>query len=120
MAHNFKKLQIWQKGMDLTDMTFVYCKALPGSGRFNLIDQINRSTCSIPSNIAEGSGKRSNLQFAEYLSIALSSSYELETQLMICERRKYGDNILLTQAMKLVSELQRMIFTYREKILNDN
>ncbi|CAN5470542.1 hypothetical protein BH11BAC1_BH11BAC1_19720 [soil metagenome] len=100
-------------------MTFVYCKALPGSERFNLIDQINRSTCSIPSNIAEGSGKRSKLQFAEYLSIALSSAYELETQLMICERRKYGDSKLLAESIKLTSDLQRMIFTYREKILNE-
>jgi len=65
MAHNFKKLHIWQKGMELTDITYAYCKELPTSERFNLIDQINRSTCSIPSNIAEGSGKRSKLQFAE-------------------------------------------------------
>jgi len=85
----------------------------------NLIDQINRSTCSIPSNIAEGLGKRSNLQFAEYLSIALSSAYELETQLMICQRRNYGDHNILSQCIKLVPELQRMIFTYREKILNE-
>lgn len=119
MAHNFRKLLIWQKGIDLTDMTFVYCKELPNTERFNLIDQINRSTCSIPSNIAEGSGKRSNLQFAEYLSIALSSAYELETQLLICLRRNYGDSSLLSKCMKLVPELQSMIFTYREKILNE-
>jgi four helix bundle protein len=65
--------------MDLTDIIFNYCKDLPKEERFNLIDQMNRSSCSIPSNIAEGSGKRTNLQFKEYLSISLCSAYELET-----------------------------------------
>src|SRR5690349_8646081 len=92
MGHNFKKLIIWEKSMDLCDLVFKYAGDLPRTERFNLIDQMNRSSCSIPSNIAEGSGKRSNLQFAEYLSTAISSAYELETQLLICERRKYGNS----------------------------
>ena len=95
MAHNFKQLLIWQKSMDLTDLIFLYCKDLPKEERFNIIDQMNRSSCSIPSNIAEGSGKRTKLQFAEYLSVSLRSSFELETQLLISERRKYGVKELL-------------------------
>ena len=118
MLHNFKNLTIWQRSMDLTDLTYVYCKGLPVDERYNLIDQINRSACSIPSNIAEGSGKRTNLQFGEYLSISLTSSYELETQLLICERRKYGDSKLLMTLLKSLSEIQRMIFAFRNKILN--
>ena len=119
MAHNFKQLMIWQKSMDLTDLIFLYCKDLPKEERYNLIDQMNRASCSIPSNIAEGSGKRTKLQFAEYLSISLSSSYELETQLLISERRKYGKEELLTQALNLVTEIQKMIFSFREKVAND-
>ena len=79
---------------------------------------MNRSSCSIPSNIAEGSGKRTKLQFSEYLSISLSSSYELETQLLISERRKYGNTELLMQTLGLVTEVQKMIFTFREKVAN--
>lgn len=119
MAHNFKQLMIWQKSMDLTDLIFLYCKDLPKDERYNLIDQMNRSSCSIPSNIAEGSGKRTKLQFAEYLSISLSSSYELETQLLISERRKYGEEELLVQALNLVTEIQKMIFSFREKVANE-
>lgn len=119
MAHNFKQLKIWQGSMDLTDLTFLYCKGLPLDERFNLADQVNRSSCSIPSNIAEGSGKRSKLQFAEYLSSSLSSSYELETQLLTCERRSYGDPKLLKQTIELTSEIQKMIFSFREKIVNE-
>lgn len=119
MAHNFKQLMIWQKSMDLTDLIFLYCKDLPKEERYNLIDQMNRSSCSIPSNIAEGSGKRTKNQFAEYLSISLSSSYELETQLLISERRKYGNEELLVQALNLVTEIQKMIFSFREKVANE-
>ena len=78
--HNFKNLKIWQKALDLTDVALYYIEELPMNERFNLIDQINRSSCSIPSNIAEGSGKRTKKHFAEYLSISLSSAYELQTQ----------------------------------------
>lgn len=117
MAHNFKKLQVWQKSMDFTDLTYDYCRGLHIDERFNLIGQINRSFCSIPSNIAEGSGKRTYLQFAEYLSISLSSSYEAETQLVIYGRRNYGIKEKLENCLKLIEEVQRMIFSFREHIL---
>ena len=117
MIHNFKKLMIWEMSMDLTDVVFLYCKGLPLNERYNLIDQMNRCSCSIPSNIAEGSGKRSKLQFAEYLSTALTSSYELETQLLICERRKYETKKLLGQFLKMLPEIQKMIFAFRDKIM---
>src|SRR4051812_42590285 len=91
MKHNFKKLIIWQRAMDLSDMIFIYCDSLPNREKYNLIDQLNRCSVSIPSNIAEGSGKRTKIHFAEFLSTALTSGYEAETQLLICQRRKYGN-----------------------------
>jgi four helix bundle protein len=117
MRHNFKNLKVWQKAMDLTDMTFEFCKDIPVNERYNLIDQINRCSCSVPSNIAEGSGKNTNKHFAEFLSIAISSSFELETQLLICERRNYGSVDKLKDCLELLSEVQRMIFSFREHIL---
>lgn len=117
--HNFKKLVIWQKGMDLSDMVFEYRATLPNNERFNLIDQLNRCSVSIPSNIAEGSGKRTKNHFAEFLSTALTSSYEMETQLLICQRRKYGDKKKLDKILDSVSELQKMIYNFRETILKN-
>lgn len=114
MAHNFLNLKIWQKSMDLTDLVFFYNKSMPVDERYNLIDQMNRSSCSIPSNIAEGSGKRTKKHFAEFLSIALSSAYELQTQLLICERRKYGKKEELQKCLELVIEVQKMIFSFKE------
>ncbi|HEY0055498.1 MAG TPA: four helix bundle protein [Pedobacter sp.] len=119
MKHNFKSLKIWQRAMDFTDLTYDYCKSLPLDERFNLIDQLNRCSCSIPSNIAEGSGKTTKLHFAQYLTTALTSSFEAETQLLICERRQYGQKEKLDKCLELISEIQRMIFSFREKVLND-
>jgi four helix bundle protein len=112
--HNFKNLKIWQKAMDLTDLVLYYIEGLPVNERFNLIDQINR--CSIPSNIAEGSGKRTINHFSEFLTTALTSSFELETQLLICERRKYGDVEKLQKCLSLTAELQKMIFAFRNNL----
>jgi four helix bundle protein len=117
MRHNFKNLKVWQKAMDLTDLIFEFSKDLPVNERYNLIDQINRSSCSIPSNIAEGSGKNTNKHFAEFLSISISSSFELETQLLICERRHYGSINKLRDCMELIAEVQKMIFAFREHVL---
>lgn len=120
MKHNFKQLHIWQKGMDLADLTFEYCKQLPAEEKFNLCHQINKCSVSIPSNIAEGSEKRTPKHFAQFLSTSLTSCYEIETQLLICERRKYGNADLLKKLLEECVELQKMIYSFREKIENEN
>ena len=102
--------------MDLTDLTLYYIEGLPTMERFNLIDQVNRCSCSIPSNIAEGSGKRTANHFAEFLTTALTSSFELETQLLICERREYGDPEKLKSCLALTAEIQKMIFAFRDNL----
>ena len=98
-------------------MIFVYYDTLPNREKYNLIDQLNRCSVSIPSNIAEGSGKRTKIHFAEFLSTALTSSYEAETQLLICQRRKYGNEKELFKILEFVVELQKMIYNFRETLL---
>lgn len=118
--HNFKKLIIWQEAMDLCEMIYTYTETLPNKEKFNLITQLERCSVSIPSNIAEGSGKRTNNHFAEFLTTSLTSSYEAETQLLICGRRMYGNEIDLNKLLEKVTVLQSKIFSFREKIINDN
>ena len=91
MAHNFKELKIWQRGMDIVDLCYDYIADLPSEEKFNLKSQIVRSACSIPVNIAEGAGKSTKKHFAEFISTSLGSCFELETHLLICERRKFGN-----------------------------
>lgn len=116
--HNYKKLTIWQDGMDMCDQIYKYTESLLVKEKFNLISQLERCSVSIPSNIAEGSGKRTNTHFAEFLTTALTSSYEMETQLLICERRKYGDSKELKVILRKVEVLQTQISNFRDKMLN--
>lgn len=114
--HNFSNLKIWAKGLDIVDLVYDLVDELPKAERFNLIGQSIWSACSIPANIAEGSGKRTSKAFSNYLDISLSSSFELETHLTICKRRNFGN---IEKSEKLLSELheeQRMIASFQSKV----
>ncbi|GGE04480.1 four helix bundle protein [Psychroflexus salis] len=87
--HNFKKLLIWQEAMDLIDQSYILTSSLPDYEKFGLCSQMNRSSVSIASNIAEGSSKRTNTHFIKYLSDSLGSAFEWETQLVVCFRQKF-------------------------------
>lgn len=115
--HNFKKLIIWQDAMVFFDKVYNYTESLPAKEKYNLINQLEKCGVSIPSNIAEGSGKRTNIHFAEFLSVSLSSSFEAETQLLICGQRNYVKKEELELLLKLVEALQQKIYNFRESII---
>ncbi len=117
IKHNFKKLTIWTDAMNLCDIVYKYTETLPDKEKYNLVNQLEKCAVSIPSNISEGSGKRTNVHFAEFLTTALTSSYEMETQLLICERRKYGNEIELQNILNKVEVLQKQISNFRDIIL---
>ena len=114
--HNFKKLIIWQESLELCDQIYLFTESLPSKEKFNLVLQMEKCAVSIPSNIAEGSGKRTDLHFAEFLKTSLTSCYELETQLIICQRRNYGNKNVLEKLINNVTLLQSKIYSFREKI----
>ena len=116
MAHNFKELKIWQRGMDVVDMSYDFVSDLPSEEKFNLKSQIVSCACSIPVNIAEGCGKRTKKHFAEFVTTSLGSCFELETHLLICERRKFGNEKLRNKMLVEVGELKNMIFSFRETL----
>ncbi|MEO0734154.1 MAG: four helix bundle protein [Bacteroidota bacterium] len=110
--HNFKKLKVWELGMDVVDAVYNFAESLPSEERFGLRSQCTRAAVSIPSNLAEGSGKSSNKDFCRYVEIALGSSYEVETQLLICERRDYGDEGLREAALTILREEQKRLISF--------
>ena len=90
--HNFRKLDIWIDSMQLAQQIYEITENLPKKETYGLVSQMNRAAVSVPSNIAEGSGKVSNKDFARFLSISLGSLFELETQVILAERIKYINN----------------------------
>ena len=79
----FTDLVVWQRAMELVQQVYVLSKKFPADERYALTDQLRRAVVSIPSNIAEGSGRSSNADYAHFLSIARGSLYETMTQLRI-------------------------------------
>jgi len=83
--HNFREIKIWQEALVVVKEVYVLTSNLPKEEKYGITSKLNRSAVSIPSNIAEGSGRTSNKEFIRFPEIAISSSYELETQLILVE-----------------------------------
>lgn len=106
---NFKNLKVWQKGIDLVVSVYKTSKEFPKEELYGLTNQIKRSAVSIPSNIAEGSGRRTDKDFNRFLDIALGSSFELETQLIIAQKLEFLSNQDFDELNHKVIESQKMI-----------
>ncbi len=85
----FEKLEVWQKAIELFDSVYAFTRHFPSEERFGLTSQMRRSSVSIASNIAEGSGRGSNPDFARFVEIAYGSLMELVTQMKIANRQGF-------------------------------
>src|SRR5688572_32824067 len=96
---NFKQLRIWQKGFEIAVKTYALADTFPKTERFGLCKQIIKSAISIVSNIAEGSGRQTEKEYSRFIDIAIGSSFELETQLLISQHIKHGNDQLRTEIL---------------------
>jgi len=88
-----KDLDVWKDSIQfVTDVYSSTCN-FPSSQRFGLSNQLERASCSIPSNIAEGYSRSSNKERIRFLYYALSSNTEVETQLIIASRLNFLEEI---------------------------
>lgn len=106
---NYKDLRIWQKGMEITDLIYKITDKFPKNELFSLTDQMRRAAISIPSNIAEGFPRHSKKEYKHFLSIALGSCTELETQIVIAKGRDYIIKDDLSNIEELIDHERRMI-----------
>ena len=83
MVNSFKELRIWKDSVQLAKQVYLVTNQLPKNEQYGLRSQITRAAVSVPSNIAEGSRRRSTKDLMHFLSISLGSLAELETQLII-------------------------------------
>ncbi|MBN2524448.1 MAG: four helix bundle protein [Bacteroidales bacterium] len=115
--NNYKDLKIWKKGMDVVQKTYQLAKQLDDKEKYTLRPQLIRSAISIPSNIAEGTCRKSNKDFARFLEIALGSCFELETQLSIVQSNNLAPNIEFDKLFRLIQEIQKMINSFIRKLI---
>lgn len=103
--------------MNLVDLVYLMTKEYPKSELFGLTSQTRRSAVSVPANIAEGSERSTDKDFANFLLIAKSSLAELETHLLIGKRQGYIKNIALWQdAMNLIEEIRKMLSVFCSRL----
>ena len=85
----FRDLIAWQKAMELAKQVYHATARMPDTEKFGLTAQMRRATVSIPSNIAEGHGRQSLMEYIRFLKIARGSLMELQTQLILAEELSF-------------------------------
>lgn len=113
--HNYKELKIWQRSLDIAFEVSDLIDTFPKHERFDLSSQLSRCSISMPSNIAEGSS-RTDKSFSHFIDIALGSSFELGTQLLIAEHKNYINKQQLTTLEDKNEEFQRMTTGFQNKL----
>ena len=101
--------------MELTKKVYLLTKAFPQSEQYGLISQIQRAVISIPSNIAEGSGRPTQKELVHFLSFSLGSAYELETELLLAGDLNYISAEQSLQINADVVEVQKLIYSLMKK-----
>lgn len=117
--HNFRKLDTWLDGVELADTIYTLTASFPKTEIYGLSSQMQRAAVSVPSNIAEGSGKGSDRDFARFVSISLGSLFELETQIEIAYRRGYISTENYYALRPRIESLQKRIYNLREYLAPD-
>ncbi|HEY0976435.1 MAG TPA: four helix bundle protein [Flavobacteriales bacterium] len=107
---DFTKLEMWQLGMDIAvDVTDILELIPMTKAGFKVRDQADDAACSIPSNIAEGSSRRSEKEKYRYFEFALGSAFELQTRMLIIQRRKWVDEKLMAGLLEKIVLVQQKI-----------
>ena len=102
----------------MAKLVYRFTETFPEREEFSLVKQMQRAAVSIPSNIAEGSSRNSQVEYKRFLEMAIGSSFELETQLMLCLDLNYGEKAHGYFLLKEINDLQKMINSLINKIVS--
>lgn len=117
--HNFRKLNIWVDAIVLAKEVYKITSSYPKVEKYGLVSQINRCSISVPSNIAEGSGRSSNKEFSYFIKVALGSLFELETQLILSNEFGILDDKDFNNLANKVIKLQKMLTKFLNSLERD-
>lgn len=112
----FKELKVWQKAIELVTSTYLKTQAFPKEELYGLTSQIRRCAVSIPSNIAEGCGRKTEKDFSNFLGMALGSAFEFETQLIISKNLSFIQQEDFSVLESEIQHIQNMIIKLQKSI----
>jgi four helix bundle protein len=115
----FEKLDVWRKAGDFADQIYDVTRSFPADERYGLTSQLRRASVSISSNIAEGSGRSSNKDFAHFVEIAYSSVMEVVSELYIAARQSFLTVDNRNKLCERAEELARMLSGLRTSLLRE-
>ena len=102
--------------MNLSQQVYMLTSDFPSDEKFGLVSQMRRSSVSIASNIAEGSGRGTDKDFSRFLNIALGSAFELETQLLLSSRLKlHNSEVELNTSKQVQKMIHNLIKRFEKK-----
>lgn len=113
----FEKLDVWHLAVDFADAVYGVTRDFPSEERFGLTSQMRRAAVSVSSNIAEGSGRVSDKDFAHFVEIAYGSVMEVVSQSKIALRQHFLTVESETDITRRAEQLARMLSGLRTKLL---
>ena len=113
---DFKSLKVWEKAHGLTLEIYRYTKDFPKEELYSLINQLRRSASSVPANIAEGCGKQTKADFANFLNIALGSANEIEYFLILSRDLNYINEDNFNTLSKEANDVKAMLINLITKV----
>ena len=114
MVQDYKDLQVWQRGRVLVRVIYELTNSFPKEELYALTNQMRRAAISIPSNIAEGHLRNSTKDYIYFISIAIGSIAELETQVILAQDLEYIKNVEGT--LEEITILRKMLMSLRNKL----
>ena len=114
---SYRELRVWQRSFVLANRLYEVTADYPKTQLYGLVSQIQRAGVSIPSNIAEGYNRNSRKEYIRYLSIALGSVAELETQLLISKEQRYVTPQIVAPLLAELDELGKMLRVMQKKLI---
>lgn len=108
-ARNFRDYPVWHDAVDFATQVYKITGDMPWFEKKGLCDQLQRAAVSISSNIAEGSARPSDADFAHFLDLALGSACEVETQLLIAKNIGYIEEKIYNELKENVSHIERQL-----------
>jgi four helix bundle protein len=115
-AKTFKELLVWKKSIDLVTNIYKLTSTFPRNEILGIVSQLRRASVSIPSNIAEGYGRRSRPDFVRFCQIAMGSLFEVQTQLIISCNLGYLNSVDFETIMESAKEIERMMCSFVERL----
>jgi len=115
---DYKQLKVWQRSHQVVLKVYRLTAGFPSNEKYGLISQIQRCAVSIPSNIAEGSARNSDADFARFLHIAMGSAAELDYQLLLSHDLGFLESASYQEVSEELTIIRKMLNSFTQRLKN--